>query len=269
MKNEFLETLTQKPIVNTFRLAYKILLSNKLLFILVSVIFIFLSIAQTFVPLLFLREIGEIFMVLVTIVITGTNIVSQIFTESNYLYISRMVLDSHNEEECLDKMSSTKISKLFFDYFTQALGSSLAIVLVVVPLMFIREKLNIGESLDMFLMALLLLALYVYPIVTYKITLSKNFKEAFVATFLFFSPLIWKQSLNHSYSKFVISLAVILSGVYYILEFIINSVSDVDNSVMSIISMIVMMLFSMFFALYVLPASMMIAQRITADNKDI
>lgn len=272
MNNEFLEELGQKPIVNTFKLAYKMLLSNKFLFVVVTIIFIFLSIAQYLIPVMFLSELAEISMILLSIVVVMSNIVSQIFTEANYLYICKILLDSNTEEECLEKMATTKVLTLFLNYFTRAMGSSLAIVLIVAPFIVIREELNMGEYLDVFLaflMLLLLLALYVYSIVAYKITLSKNFKEAFIATFSLFSPSVWKQSFNLSYAKFVISFALILYGVYYILTYAIDNISlGFGFTWVSIVVMVVMTILSMFFALFVLPVSMMIAQHISADNKD-
>jgi len=272
MHNEFIEELSQKPIVNTFKLAYKMLLSNKFLFIIVTIIFIFLSIAQYLIPLMFLSEIAEISMVLVGIVVVTTNIVSQIFTEANYLYICKILLDSSREESCLEKMGRTKVLTLFLNYFTRAMGSSLAIVLIVSPFIAIREELDMGEYLDVFLvflMLLLLLALYVYSIVAYNITLSKNFKEAFVATFSLFSPSVWKQSFNLSYAKFVISLSLILYGAYYILTYTIDNISlGFGFTAISIGVMVVMTVLSMFVALFVLPIAMMIAQFISADKKD-
>jgi len=269
MHNEFLEELGQKPIVNTFKLAYKMLLSNKFLFVVVTIIFIFLSIAQYLIPVMFLSEIAEISMVLVGIVIVGINLVSQIFTEANYLYICKMLLDSPSEEKCVDTMASTYVSELFTDYFLRALGSFLAMLLIVMPFIAIREEYYMGEYWDMFFMLLLLLALYVYSIVVYKITLSKNFKEAFLATFSLFAPSVWKQSFNMSYAKFVISLALILYGTYYILTYAIDNISlGFGFTDTSIGVMVVTTVLSMFVALFVLPVAMMIAQSISADIKD-
>jgi len=268
MNNKFLEELAQKPIANTFKLAYKMLLSNKFLFAVITSIFILLSMFPFLIPFIIRGAIGQVSIVLIGLISVSLSIVSQVFTESNYLYICKIVLVSQSEEECIDTMASTKVSTVFTNYFVRALGSSLAIVLIVTPFIVIREELYMGEYWDMFLILLLMLALYVYSIVAYKITLSNNFKEAFVATFSLFSLSVWKQSLNLSYAKFVISLAVILSGAYYVLEFIIDNVSDIDNTLMSIIVMVMMTIFGMFIALFVLPVAMMLAQSISVDNKD-
>ena len=269
MNNDFLEELGQKPIVNTFKLAYKMLLSNKLLFVVITIIFIFLSMASFLIPFTIRGVSGQIFIALIGLVSVVLSVVSQIFTESNYLYICKMVLDSHDEEECLDKMALTKVPVLFTNYFVRAFGSSLAIFLIVSPFIVIREELYMSEYWDMFLMVLLLMALYVYSIVAFKITLSKTFKEAFVATFSLFLPSVWKQSFNLSYAKFVISLAVILSGVYYTIMYIIDNISlGFGFTAISIVVMVVMTILSMFLALFVLPVAMMLAQSISADNKD-
>ena len=267
MNNKFLEELGHKPISNTFKLAYKMLLSNKFLFTVVTMIFMFFSIIQFVIPLTFAKELAEISIVLIGLITIILSMVSQIFTEANYLYICRMLLESESEEECVDTMASTMVSKLFTNYFVRALGSSLAIILIVTPFIVIREELHMGEYWDMFLMLLLVLAFYVYAIVAYKITLSKNFKEAFVATFSLFSPSVWKQSFNASYAKFVISIMIILSGIFFMLNFGIENVTDMDNTGISIGIMVIMTILSMFVALYVLPVAMMIAQSLTEKSK--
>ena len=267
MHNKFLEELGYKPISSTFKLAYKMLLSNKFLFTVVTMIFIFLSIIQFVIPLTFARELAEISIVLIGLIAIILSVVSQVFTESNYLYICKMVLASHSEEECVNTMASTKVSSVFTNYFVRALGSSLAIVLIVMPFIVIREELYMGEYWDMFLMLLLLLALYVYAIVAYKITLSKNFKEAFIVTFSLFSPTVWKQSFNLTYAKFVISIMLILSGMFFILNFGMENVTDIDNTDISIGIMVIMTILSMFVTLYVLPVAMMIAQSLTEKSK--
>jgi len=267
MHNEFLEELGHKPISSTFKLAYKMLLSNKFLFTVVTMIFIFLSIIQFVIPLTFAIELAEISIVLIGLIAIILSVISQVFTESNYLYICKMVLASHSEEECVNTMASTKVSSVFTNYFVRALGSSLAIVLIVMPFIVIREELYMGEYWDMFLMLLLLLALYVYAIVAYKITLSKNFKEAFIVTFSLFSPTVWKQSFNLTYAKFVISIMLILSGMFFILNFGMENVTDIDNTDISIGIMVIMTILSMFVTLYVLPVAMMIAQSLTEKSK--
>jgi len=267
MHNKFLEELAHEPIANTFKLVYKLLLSNKFLFAVITIIFIFLSMSPYLIPFIIRGGTGHISIVLIGLISAILSIVSQVFTESNYLYICKMVLESQNEEECVSTITSTKVSAVFTNYFVRALGSSLAIVLIVMPFIVIREELYMGEYWDMFLMLLLLLALYVYSIVAYKITLSKNFKEAFIATFSLFSPAVWKQSFNLTYAKFVISIMLILSGIFFMLNFGIENVTDIDHTVISIGMMVIMTILSMFVALYVLPVAMMIAQSLTEKSK--
>jgi len=267
MHNKFLEELAHEPIANTFKLVYKLLLSNKFLFAVITIIFIFLSMSPYLIPFIIRGGTGHISIVLIGLISAILSIVSQVFTESNYLYICKMVLESQNEEECVSTITSTKVSAVFTNYFVRALGSSLAIVLIVMPFIVIREELYMGEYWDMFLMLLLLLALYVYSIVAYKITLSKNFKEAFIATFSLFSPAVWKQSFNLTYAKFVISIMLILSGIFFMLNFGIENVTDMDNTGISIGMMVIMTILSMFVALYVLPVAMMIAQSLTEKSK--
>ena len=266
MHNKFLEELAHEPIANTFKLVYKLLLSNKFLFAVITIIFIFLSMSPYLIPFIIRGGTGHISIVLIGLISAILSIVSQVFTESNYLYICKKVLESQSEEECVGTMASTKVSVVFTNYFVRALGSSLAIVLIVMPFIVIREELYMGEYWDMFLMLLLVLALYVYSIVAYKITLSKNFKEAFVATFSLFSPSVWTQSFNASYGKFVISMMLILSGIFFMLNFFIENASDISNTVMSIAMMLIMTIFSMFIALYILPIAMMIAQSLTEKS---
>jgi len=267
MHNKFLEELAHEPIANTFKLVYKLLLSNKFLFAVITIIFIFLSMSPYLIPFIIRGGTGHISIVLIGLISAILSIVSQVFTESNYLYICKKVLESQSEEECLGTMVSTKVSAVFTNYFVRALGSALAIVLIVMPFIVIREELYMGEYWDMFLMLLLLLALYVYSIVAYKITLSKNFKEAFIATFSLFSPAVWKQSFNLTYAKFVISIMLILSGIFFMLNFGIENVTDIDHTVISIGMMVIMTILSMFVALYVLPVAMMIAQSLTEKSK--
>lgn len=268
MHNKFLEELAHKPIANTFKLSYKMFWSNKFLFTVMTIIFIFFSILEFTIPLTFAKDLAEISMAFMIFVIALINIIPPILTQSNYLFICKMVLESDSDEECVSTMASTKVSAVFTNYFVRALGSSLAIVLIVTPFIAIREELYMGEYWDMFLMLLLLLALYVYPIVAYKLTLSKNVNEAFIATFLLFSPAVWRQSFNLAYAKFVISIMMILSGVFLMLSFGIENVSDMGNTDISIAIMVIMTTLSMFVALYVLPVAMMIAHSISEDKKD-
>jgi len=267
MNNKFLEELSHKPIVNTFKLAYKMLMSNKFLFSVITIVFVSLSIFSFTLPFIIRGATGQISILVVSLIVMTFSIVSQVFTEANYLYVCKIVLDSDNKKECIAKMARTHVLPLFSNYFTRAMGSSIALMLIITPFILMREELNMGEYFLGFLLLLLLLALYVYPLVAYKITQSKNFKEAFLVTFSFFSLSVWKQSFNFSYAKFVVFWAVILSGIYYLLVFIIDNVPDVDYSVMSISFMVIMTMLSMFFALYVLPISMMIAHNISTDKK--
>ena len=260
MNNPFLKELAQNPIANTFKLAFKMFLSNKFLFTIVTIMFTSFTIIQYVAPLTFGRQLAEISMVLMIAVILFMNSITQIFTQANYLYICKMLLDSSSEEECVNTMASTMVSTLFTHYFVRAIGSSFAIVLMVLPFIAMREELNMGAYWDMFLMLLLLLVLYVYPIVAYKITLSKNFKEAFISTFSFFSPAVWKQSFNLSYAKFVVLMMVILSGVYYGLDLLSEDAYYTD---VSIVMMLIMAIFTMFVLLYILPISMMIAENLS------
>ena len=266
MHNKFLEELAHEPIANTFKLVYKLLLSNKFLFAVITIIFIFLSMSPYLIPFIIRGGTGHISIVLIGLISAILSIVSQVFTESNYLYICKMVLESQNEEECVSTITSTKVSAVFTNYFVRALGSALAIILIVLPFIAIREEFYMGEYWDMFLMLLLVWALYVYAIVAYKITLSKNFKEAFIATFSLFSPAVWKQSFNLTYAKFIISIMLILSGIFFMLNFGIENVTDIDNTVISIGMMVIMTILSMFVALYVLPVAMMIAQGLTEKS---
>lgn len=267
MNNPFLKELAQKPIANTFKLAFKMFLSNKFLFTIVTIMFTSFAIIQFVVPLTFGIQLAEISMVLMIAVILFMNSITQIFTQANYLYICKMLLDSSSEEECVDTMASTMVATLFTHYFVRAIGSSFAIVLMVLPFITIREELNMGAYWDMFLMLLLLLALYVYPLVAHKVTLSKNMKEAFIATFSFFSPSVWKQSFNLSYAKFVISMIVILSGIYYLLNVLIEYVSEMSNIDLSIVMMLIMTIFSTFIMLYLLPIAMMISQKLSKKKE--
>jgi len=269
MNNPFLKELAQNPIANTFKLAFKMFLSNKFLFTIVTIMFTSFAIIDYVAPLTFGRQLAEISMVLMLTVILFINSITQIFTQANYLYICKMLLDSSSEEECVNTMASTMVATLFIHYFVRAIGSSFAIVLMVLPFIAIREELNMGAYWDMFLMLLLLLALYVYPLVAYKVTLSKNFKEAFISTFSFFSPAVWKQSFNISYAKFVISMMLILSGLFYLLNVLIEYVSDMSNTDLSIGIMLIMTIFSMFMSLYVVPIFMMIAEQLSNDKKAV
>lgn len=251
--------------LSTFSIAYKMLLSNKLLFLWVTVIFICFLVTETLLP--FTSTNGQVPMMVIMIVVLASSIISQIFTESNYLYISKIILESH-DDECLKKIASTKVHTLFFCYFSRAVGSFLAIILIVTPLIVIREETHIGFYWDFFLILLLLLALYVYPLVAYEITQSRNLKKAFVATFLIFSPSVWKQSLNFAYAKFIISLLVILSGVYAVIIFSIENIQDADNTVLLISAMMAMTVFSIFVALFILPIAMMLAWVISWSSRD-
>jgi len=266
MNNKFLDTLAKKPIRSTFKLAFKMLLSNKLLFIILMVIFVAMQAIQMLIPALFLTNFSMVFMISAMILLS---VFFQLFTQSNYLYVCKIVLDSKNEEECIGAIGSTKVSAIFTNYFFRALGSSIAAILMVVPLFLIREILHLGEYLNILYMVFLLLGLYIYPIVAHKITLSKNFKEAFLATFLIFSPKVWRQSFNFSYAKIVISLAVILVGAYSLLLFIMNYlVNDMDSDFIFMVTTATSVIFGMFFALYVLPIYMMIADYISSDEDD-
>jgi len=266
MNNKWLIEMSQKPILSTLRLSLSMLWSNKLIFILVTVIYILLTSMSFLIPFTVRGVSGDISITLMIIVSVIISLFSQLFTISNYLYIDRLVLDSDNKEACIAKMATTKTLPLFFDFFKHAIASSLAIAVIVLPLIFVREGLNAGKLWDIFLIVLLVLALYVYPIVMYKITLSHSFKEAFKATFSIFSPSVWRQSLHIQYAKFVISLMLILIGIYSLLVFIIETISDIGNDVLGIPFLLLMMIFSIFFTLYVLPVSMMIAQSIKTDD---
>lgn len=266
MNNEFLDTLAKKPIINTFKLAYKMLLSNKLLFVVLTMIFI----ALHAMPRFFYANLPIVSIMITLIVITLTNIIFQVLTQSNYLYVCKTILESKNEEECIKTIKSTEVTTIFSEYFSRALGSSIAVIIILIPLLFVlREILHIREYKDVILTALLLLILYIYPIVAQKITISKNFKEAFVATFSIFSTKVWKQSLNLSYAKFVISMAIILAGIYYSVIFIFTNVFDDSSSIVSLSITVLTMIFSMFFSLYIIPTFMMIAQHISKSKKSI
>jgi len=266
MNNNFLDMLSKKPIRSTFKLAFKMLLSNKLLFIILMLIVVAIQAIQMVIPALFLTNFSMVFMIFTIIFLS---VFFQVFTQSNYFYVCRMVLDSKNEEECINAIVSTKVSAIFTNYFFRALGSSIAIILMVVPLFIIRETLHLGEYLNILYMLLLLLGLYIYPVVAYKITLSQNFKEAFLATFSIFSPKVWRQSFKFSYAKIVISLAVILVGVYSLLIFIMNYlVNDMYSDLIFMVTIVISVIFGMFFALYVLPVYMMIVQYISGDEKN-
>jgi hypothetical protein len=263
MKNEFLEELGHQPIVNTFKLAYKMLLSNKILFAVMTSIFIFLSILPSLVPFIIRGVTGQISILIIGLISAIFSVILEVFTQSNYFYMCKMLLDSHNEEEFVEKMATTKVSVLFTNYLVRALGSSLAIILIVMPFILIREELAMGKYWDMFLILLLLLFLYVYSIVAYKIALSKNFKEAFMATFSLFSPSVWQQSLNLYYAKFVIFLGFILLGMDYVLTLINERIALMEYY---IVSLIIMTISTLFVTLYVLPFAMMIAEYISTKK---
>ena len=262
MNNKFLEELATKPIVNTFKLSFQLFWSNKLLFIVMTGIFIFLSVLPFLIPFV----IGQVSIMLIGIIMSIISVASQVFMESNYLYICKILLESHDEEGCVEKMTITKVSLLFTRYIVRALGSSLAIFLIVMPFILIGEQLSMGEYWDMFLLVLLILALYIYPLVVHKTTLSKNFKEAFLVTFLLFSPVTWKQSFNVAYAKFVIVMMIILSGLFYILSFTIDNLPTTGNIYMLLMPMVIMTIFIIFIMLYVFPVALMIAQSLIAKK---
>jgi hypothetical protein len=264
MHNQWLESLSKKPLINTFRLSFKVLLSKKLLFILTMLIFMVWSTLAEAIPYIFSMHIQKNSLVSVIILSVLIGLFVQIFTVSNYLYISKVILKSESEEAFMKNIKEIFIGALFFDYFIRALASVLAIVLIILPFLVIKQTFHLSGYFDVIQLLVLLLVMFIYPIVVHEITRAKNFKEAFLATFKIFSPQIWRASLNTLYAQFIIPFMVIIIGGYYMFTFFIDYLSLFDNVLLaSIIAMLSSSVFSLFLSLLVLPISMMIAHTIS------
>lgn len=168
--------------------------------------------------------------------IFGVSFLATIFAIMIHIYMGRIFYTSNNIGMYVDAIKTSDTEKLLKGTFPPALGAYLGwtllmlilgfMVLLFVSSMHDLSTLNVQtaedieaniETLKPLLLAfampfsfLMLILLYIKPLVESNITVSKTFKEGFLAVFSTFSFALWRKSLRRDYFFYVLQLDVLL-----------------------------------------------------------
>ena len=199
------EALYEEPIKNTFRLSWEFIVLNRKFTLTVMSLLLLLNIMTSFLGLLAMLFSGVFSMVI-------------------QIYVAKLIYNSKDINTFIEESKNAKVESVVSENILVATGGYLGeIVLMFATLllfsMFVQtlgfdfeqvKKLEdlqaLAEVVALPLLTLLLLISYIHPLVQAKISMAKDFKEGFSATFSIFSVSLWSSSFTRVYLKYIVLL---------------------------------------------------------------